>query len=183
MTTPGDINLIKAQTEFSPDLILLEQRLRQASYIAISAVLFFGMIAAGTYFFLQARVSELKSEEQRLSTAISKSSRKEGLYLSFKDRVTVVSKITSLQIPLSVVMESIRRIVPTAALSAFAIDEKRTVSTSITASSVEDLVTFVANVFTETKNQRIKNPVLEGITLGKDGTYKMTLSFTAVTQL
>lgn len=178
--TPGNINLIKAQTEVSPEILFLEKKLRTASYIGTGAFLILSMIFAGIYFFLSTRVSALKNEEARLTTGITKSLVKEELYLSFKDRATLVSKIVREQTPLGMVFESIRRVAPAPLLSAFSMDAKNTVSASVTVNTVEDLMAVVTRVVSETKNQRIKNPVLEGISIDRSGLLKMTVSYIAV---
>lgn len=177
-----DINLIKTATEFSGEFMVLQERLRLGSVIATGALLLVGLILGGMYFFLQTRLTTLKAQESTLTSTLTKSSVKEGLYLSFKDRVSIVSKVMKLQMPHAGVLNSLRTIAPAGALSAFSVDEKNTVTTSITVSSVEDLGTFVANILKVAKSGGIKNPILEGVTLEKGGTFKMTLSFVGVPQ-
>lgn len=174
----SDINLIKAHTEFSPELITIERRLKTASFIAIMSLLVGGLLVGGTYFFLQARLESLKQEEHRLMDSLSRTSQKEGLYLSLKDRVSLVSKVVAQQISQADVLPILGRIAPPGqSVAGFSVDEKRSVSVGIVATSVEDLAASVTRVVEEAKSQHIRNPVLEGVTLTKEGAFRMALSF------
>lgn len=175
-----DINLIKSQTEFSPQISSIEKKLRFFSMITVITLIVIGTLTAGTYIFLKAKRGNLMKQQDALTKAIALYAKKEGFYLFIKDRTGLVLKAIPYQKKWSGVMDTVLKIAPPPALVGFSVDEKEQVTLQVATASVEDLFPIADAVGRETKDGHIKNPVLAGVQLGKGGAVKAIITLSPI---
>lgn len=177
MSRPSDINLLKAKTVLSPRVLAIEEQLRVASlvllFLVLSATLFFGV----GYAILQRQHESLSGEKQSLVAAIKGELDKEGLYMSLKDRLTIVGKILEGQRSWLGVLDIIDRVTAVQAKTSFTVSENDEVSLVVTNETLEDTFTMVDRLLSEVSAKTIANPMLDSIQYQMDGTVRVSLTF------
>lgn len=176
----SDINLLKAKTILSPQLIAMEGQLRSASLVLLFALFLSGMVSGIGYVIIRRQHNRLVVQQQSLMTAIGTQIRKEGFYVSLKDRLAIIGNILKGQRSWLGVLDLIDRVTEARAKTSFTVNEGDQVSLTITNATLEDTFTMVERILLEVADKTIANPILESIQYQKDGTVRVSLTFTPI---
>ncbi len=180
MTKSSDINLLKAKTMLTPQLLAMEGQLRTASLLLLVILLAVGIFFGVGYVVLRRGHDRLLTQKQALMTAIGGELAKEGFYTSLKDRLAIAGKILEGQRSWLGVLDLIDRVTATGARTSFTVNEKDEVSVTITNDTLEDTFGLVGRVLAEAAAKTIANPVLDAVQYQKDGTVRVSLTFTPI---
>ncbi len=175
-TKSSDINLLKAKTLLTPQMVAIEEQLRQMSTIFLIVLLSVGMFFGVGHLILRRKYEELLQKKQTAILGISGEIHKEGLIMSIKDRLAFAQKILDVQESWPAVFELIARIMGSKN-SSFSINERREIGLTIKTVSLEEAFAVVGQVVTEANTKSLANPVLDGIQYQKDGGVHLSLTF------
>lgn len=176
----SDINLLKAKTMLSPQLLAIEGQLRTASLAAVVLLVLTGMFFGVGYTILRRQRAALVSQKQSLMTTIDGELRKEGFYASLKDRLAIISNILQGQRSWLGVLDLIDRITASGARTSFTVNENDEVSLTVTNETLEDTFGVVERVLGEVSEKKIASPILESVQYQKDGTVRVSLTFVPI---
>lgn len=180
MVKLSEINLLKAKTVLTPQLLAIELQLRTISLIFLIVLLFTGMFFGVGYVILRQKYQQVTDQKQSVMAAISGELRKEGLYLSIKDRLRLASGILEVQRSWQGVLDLIDRIIGQQSRTSFTVDEQDAVSLTITNDSLEETFVVVDRILAEVRAKTMANPVLESVQYQKDATVRVSLTFTPI---
>lgn len=176
----SDINLLKAKTMLTPQLVAIEGQLRVASLALLLLLLSAGMFFGVGYVILRRQYEAVSRQKQLLMTAIQNELPKEGYWASVKDRIAVTGRIIEEQRLWQGVLDLIDRVTASGSRTSFTINEKDEVSLSITNSTLEDTLGVVNRMLAEVAAKTMANPILESIHYQQDGTVQVSLTFTPI---
>lgn len=176
----SDINLLKAKTLLTPQMLAIEEQLRRASLIFLLFLLGTGIFFSVGYLILRRSHEGLVADKQAVMTAISAQTRKEGLSLSIKDRLTIAGKIIEQEKSWIAVLDLIERIVGSGKHTSFTVNDKEEVSLSINTASLEEAFVVVDHVLTESKTKALAHPILDTVQYQKDGSVRLSLTFVPI---
>lgn len=177
MNKSTDINLLKAKTLLTPQMLLIEEQLRKSSLIFLGLLLVVGMFFGVGYLILRQKYEGLFQKRQAAKVAIAGEIRKEGLLMSIKDRLVLVKKVLDSQESWPEVLVLTARIMGGKNTS-FSINGKREIGLSIKTDSLEEAFIVVDQVLTEANAKTLVKPVLDGVQYQKDGKVNLSLTFT-----
>lgn len=176
----SDINLLKAKTMLTPQLVAMEGQLRTASLVILLALfstsLFFGV----GYVILRRQHNAVSTHKQSLMAVIGGELRKEGLYTSLKDRLAITGRILEGERSWLGVLDLIDRITASGSRTSFTVNENDEVSLVITNDTLEDTFGVVDRMLAEVAAKTMANPILESVQYQKDGTVRVSLAFTPI---
>lgn len=172
----SDINLLKAKTLLTPQMVAVEKQLKKTSLIILVFLVFTGMLFGMGYLVLRQKYEILFQKRQAAIAAISREIRKEGLLMSMKDRITNVKKVFDVQESWPGVFDLTARIVGSKKTS-FSINDTREIGLTIKTDSLEEAFVVVDQVLTEAKSQLLTHPVLGAVQYQKDGSVQLSLTF------
>jgi len=176
MAQNADINLYKAKTDLSADLVLVAERLRIVSLVVLILVLGLGLLVGVFYFFISSQKQQLEAQKERETKRIIAQAKKEALVIEVKDRATTITKIIQSQRPWMKILDAVGGIANPAILLGVTADEMAVLRLQVKASSVGEAVGVVQGAIKETLSKRIQKTKLESVNIDKDG--MVTLSFT-----
>lgn len=176
-TKSTDINLLKAKTLLTPQMLLIEEQLRKASLIFLGLLLLVGVFFGVGYLVLRQRYEGLFQKREDAKAAIAGEIRKEGLLMSIKDRLALSKKVLDIQESWPEVLRLTARIMGNKNTS-FSISDARSIGLSIKTDSLEEAFAVVDQVLTEANAKTLANPTLDGVQYQIDGTMRLSLTFT-----
>lgn len=180
MAKASEINLIKTKTMISPQLMAMEEQVRSASVLMLvgifSASLFFGV----GYVMIARRYAALSLQKQALMSAVEEDRSTEGLYVSLRERIGIISRVLEKQRSWSEVLDLIDRVTGSGAMTSFTVDEKNEVHLSLTSQTLEDALGMVDRLRSEVVRRKIANPILESVQYRKDGTVRLAVTFAPI---
>lgn len=176
-TKSSDINLLKAKTLLTPEMVALEEQLRKGSLIFLGLLLVVGLFFGVWYLILRQKYDGLSQRKQDAKTAIAGEIRKEGLLMSIKDRLVLAKKILDIEETWPPVFGLTARIMGSKNTSFF-INDARSISLSIKSDSLEEAFTVVDQVLNEANAKTLVNPTLDGVQYQNDGIIHLSLTFT-----
>lgn len=176
----SDINLLKAKTMLTPQLVAIEGQLRTASLVLLIALFSTGIFFGVGYVILRRQYTTVSVQKQSLMTAIAGQLRKEGFYISLKDRLVIIGRILEGQRSWLGVLDLIDRVIGTGARTSFTVNERDEVSLSITNNTLEETFGVVERILIEVASKTIANPILESVQYQKGGVVQVSLTFTPI---
>lgn len=176
-TKSTDINLLKAKTLLTPQMIAFEGQLRKASLIFLGLLLLVGLFFGVGYLILRQRYEGLFQKREDAKAAIAGEIRKEGLLMSIKDRLVLAKKVLDVQESWPEVLSLTARIMGSKNTS-FSISDARSIGLSIKTDSLEEAFAVVDQVLTEANAKTLASPTLDGVQYQTDGTMRLSLTFT-----
>lgn len=176
MIKSSDINLLKAKTLLTPEMVAIEEQLKKTSLILLTLLFLTGIFFGVGYLILRQKYESLSYERQAAMTAISGEIRKEGLLMSMKDRLASAKKVVDVQESWPGVFDLTARIVGSKKTS-FAINDKREIGLTIKTDSLEEAFIVIDQVLTEANSKLLANPVLNGVQYQKDGSIQLSVTF------
>lgn len=180
MNTSSDINLLKAKTMLTPQLVAIEGQLRTASLAVLLGLLLTGMFFGVGYVILYRQHATVSAQKQSLMTAIGSELRKEGLYTSLKDRLAIAGRILEGQRSWLGVLDLIDRVTASGARTSFTVNENDEVSLVITNDTLEETFGVVDRILAEVSARTMANPILESVQYQKSGMVRVSLTFTPI---
>lgn len=184
MPTPSsDINLLKAKTMLTPQLLAFEQQLRTISLILLIGLLSVGLFFGVGYVVLRQKYQQVSDQKQTVMAAISRELRKEGLYLSVKDRLALASGILELRRSWSEVLDLVGRVIGPQARTSFTVDQQDAIGLTVTHDTLEETFVFIDRVLSEVTAKTMANPILDSVKYNMDGTVQVQLTFTPIFSL
>lgn len=177
MALNADINLYKAKTDLSADLVLIASRLRMVSIIVLVVVIGLGSLVGVFYFLLSAQQQQLEAQRDTVTKRIISQAKKEALAIEVKERTSTVSKIIESQKPWMALLETISGFANPPLLQSFAGDETTQLRVSVKAPSVAEAVGVVQGAVRQTLQKRIQKTILNGVSIDKDGAVTMSFTF------
>ncbi len=177
MPVPGDINLLKTKTSLTPELITLMEKLRVGSFVAIGVVLVVGFLIAMSPLFLTGERNSLLEAKKQLVAAIAADARKEGLFLSVKDRIPVVDRAIQSEKPWGQILDMVGSIILPPKLLSLAVDDHYVVFLNVKAGSVEEIAGWINSIIDLVSQKRIRSPQLVSLQLTKEGSMLVSFSF------
>lgn len=176
----SDINLLKAKTMLTPQLVAMEGQLRTTSlillFVLFGTALFFGV----GYVILYRRHARISVQKQSLMTAIGAHLPKEGFYSSLKDRIAIVGRIGENQRSWLTVLDLIDRVTASGVHTSFTVKDNDEVSLNITNDTLEETFGLADRILVEVSARTMANPILESVQYQKDGTVRVSLTFTPI---
>ena len=176
----SDINLLKAKTMLTPQLVAIEGQLRIASLALLILLLSAGMFFGVGYVILRRQYEVVSAKKQSLMAAIGRGLRKEGFYSSLKDRLAIVGRIIEGQRSWLGILDLIDRVTASGARTSFTVNEKDEVSLSIENDTLEETFGVVERILAEVSAKTMANPTLESVQYQKDGMVRVSLTFTPI---
>lgn len=176
----SDINLLKAKTMLTPQLVAIEGQLRIISVVLLVLVLCAGLFFGVGYVIFRRSLESLSGRKTALIAAVGKELQKEGLYASLKDRLAITGRIIEKQRSWLKVVDLVDRVTLSGPRTSFAVGENNEVNLSITSNSLEDAFDVVDRVIAEVEGKNMINPVLQSVQYGKDGSVRISLTFTPI---
>lgn len=176
----ADINLLKAKTMLTPQMVAMEGQLRTASLGLLFVLLLAGMFFGVGYVILRRQQTAVSLQKQSLMTAIGGQLRKEGFYASLKDRLAIVGKILEGQRSWLGVLDLIDRVTASGNRTSFTVNEQDEVSLTITNDTLEETFGVVERILAEVADKTMANPILESVQYQKDGMVRVSLTFTPI---
>lgn len=176
----SEINLLKAKTLLTPQLVAMEGQLRTASLFLLILLLGTGMFFGVGYMILRRQLDTISVQKQTLMAAIGRDLPKEGFYATLKDRLVIVGRILEGQRMWLGVLDLIDRVTASGARTSFAVNENDEVSLVITNDTLEDTFGVVDRILAEVAAKAIANPMLDSVQYQKDGTVRVSLTFTPI---
>lgn len=180
MNKSSDINLLKAKTVLTPQLVAIEGQLRTASLAVLLVLLLTGMFFGVGHVILRRQYNTVSAQKQSLMTAIGRELQKEGFYTSLKDRLTIVGRILEGQRSWLGVLDLIDRVTASGTRTSFTVNENDEVSLGVTNDTLEDTFGVVDRMLAEVAAKTMANPILESVQYQKDGTVRVSLTFTPI---
>jgi hypothetical protein len=180
MSTLASINLLKSQTPLSPQVALFEQKMKYTSLVCLVISLIIGVLTFSVWGVVSLQKSNLSSENSRLITAVNSMSEKEGIFISLKERLKVVTGVLANQKKWSPAIDNIFAIAPAANISTVDFSPQGNLSMTTTVKSIDEAFGVVNTVLSQATAKALKNPTLESLRLDKDGSVKMIISFAPI---
>ncbi|MCX6792343.1 MAG: hypothetical protein NT149_04905 [Candidatus Gottesmanbacteria bacterium] len=179
-TAVRKINLIPIKQEESPQTGMAIALLRRLSFWALVIFIVSGIAVGGMYYYMQIRYEQLVKTKQELSQIVSQSAAKEGLLASVKQRTALIAKIMGVQPPVGNVFDMLVSFVSPGQITGVSVDEKHTVSLSIHAASIDEVISITDTLIKQTTAHRVRAPQLVSLTFGRTGGFDIGVSFIAV---
>ena len=176
-TKLSDINLLKAKTLLTPQMIAIEEQLRKASLIFLGLLFLTGIFLGVGYLVLRQKYEGLFQKREDAKAAIAGEIRKEGLLMSIKDKLVLAEKVLDVQDSWPEVLHLTARIMGNKNTS-FSISDSRSIGLSIKTDSLEEAFAVVDQVLTEANAKTLASPTLDGVQYQQDGTMRLSLTFT-----
>ena len=176
----SDINLLKAKTMLPPQLVAMEGQLRTASLLLLLLLFCTGLFFGVGHLMMSRRYAAVSAQKQVVLAAVGNELSKEGLYVSLKERIGIVSRVLEGQRSWLGVLDRIDRVTGTGAKTSFTVNEKDEVSLTVTNDTLEDAFAMVERLRGEVSGKKIANPVLDSIQYQKDGTVRLAITFTPI---
>lgn len=176
----SDINLLKAKTLLPPQLMAIEGQLRTVSVVLLVTLLLTGLFFGVGYVILRRQYTIVLTQKQTLMTAIGGQLRKEGLYMSLKDRIAITGRVIDGQRSWLGVLDLIDRVTASGKRTSFSVTENDPVSLTMTSGTLEDTFRVVERILAEVSNKTIANPILESVQYQKDGTVNLSVTFAPI---
>lgn len=177
MNKSSDINLLKAKTLLTPQMLAVGEQLRKTSIIFLVLLFLVGMFFGVGHLILRQKYEELFQKRQAAILEIAGEIRKEGLIMSIKDRLALVKKVLDVEELWPGVFELTARVMGNKKTS-FSINNTREIGLTIKTNSLEEAFIVVGQVLTEANNKLLTNPVLGAVQYQKDGSIQLSLTFT-----
>lgn len=180
MRKSSEINLLKAKTMLPASLVAIEGQLRTTSMTVLVILLMTGLFFSVGYFILRKEVNAAIQKRQDMMTAIGSELRKEGLFAALKDRIGIAGRVLEGQRSWLEVLDLIGRITASGRRTAFSVNEHDQVNVNITSGTLEDTLRVAERILSEVADKTIANPILESVQYQKDGTVKVSVTFTPI---
>ncbi len=176
----GTINLIKTKTSSSPQLEALEAVLKKISFGGLLALIISSVAVGGLFFYLRAQKEQLEGTKATLTQSITQNTNKEGLLLSIRQRISIIDKIQANKSPAGPLFDILGTVVSPSQLFGLALDDHNEAIVTIHVKSIDDVVTIVDLLLKAVEEKQAKSPKLVSLTLARDGTIEVALSFVTV---
>ena len=176
----SDINLLKAKTMLTPQLVAIEGQLRIVSLVLLILLFSTGLFFGVGYVIFRRQHENLSAQKQSLISAITRELRKEGLYASMRDRLAIAGRIVENQRSWVNIMDLINRVTSTGSQTSFTLGENDDVSLNIESDTLEETFGIIDRVLAEVSQRTMVNPVLQSVLYKEDGTVFLSLTFTPV---
>lgn len=175
MPTPS-INLFKESNTLSPRLAKTAQQLKTFGIYGLGIILCVGLLVGITYTVLTIQINALSKEKERLSASLGSQIKKEGLYASLQDRLTVVKKVRSSQHPVAPIFDIVTSVATEPVLTGFT-TKSGTVEFTIEVPTIEDALSKVSVLLMYEQQKKISSSKLTNINVNDDGTVSIAFSF------
>ncbi len=177
MATVGDINLLQTKTSLPPELGILAERLKTASFVLISIVLAAGVFIGGSFLFLSNERQALAATKQQLLAAIVRDARKEGLFIFLKERIPIVEKALNSERQWDQIMQTVSSIALPPKLLSISADDHGVIQLNLKADSIEEVMAWTGTVIDLISQKSIRSAQLVSLQLTRDGSVLVSLSF------
>ncbi len=158
----------------------IEGQLRTVSVVLLVTLLLTGLFFGVGYVILRRQYTIVLTQKQTLMTAIGGQLRKEGLYMSLKDRIAITGRVIDGQRSWLGVLDLIDRVTASGKRTSFSVTENDPVSLTMTSGTLEDTFRVVERILAEVSNKTIANPILESVQYQKDGTVNLSVTFAPI---
>lgn len=180
MAHPDGINLISTTVERNPELENVTMILRRLSYGGLILLIASGAIVGGLFGYLTIQRDALTGDKKDLSATIAQESTKEGLLLAVKERAAVVKKVAGSQKQISPLFVLVGQLSPPGPIQTISYDDNGTALVITSLSSIGDAATLVNSLLTLVESHRAEKPKLVSLSLSKQGTIELSVSFVPV---
>ncbi|MBI5621175.1 hypothetical protein HY949_05305 [Candidatus Gottesmanbacteria bacterium] len=180
MPKSSAINLLKAKTGLSPQLLAIEEQLRMTSLVVLVMLFLTGIFFGVGYTIIRGQYTRELAQKETYVQAISRELRKEGLFTTLKDRIGIAGRIIEGQHAWLGVLDLINRLTQSGNRTSFAVNENDEVNLTITSTTLEETFRVVERILTEVAEKTVANPILESVEYQKDGSVRMTILFTPI---
>lgn len=172
-----DINLLKTKTSLSPQVVAVQGQLKMGSYVAIAIVIVIGVLVGVSYSLLNFQLGRIENQKKTLIAQLNTLSRKEGLYVSLKQRLPIVEKALGGQRLWGSVLQTLNSVAVPPELTSVAIDDKNVMVLTLQTNSIETTASMVNAVITLARDRKIRSPQLVALQLLEDGAVQLSISF------
>ncbi|HUD18860.1 MAG TPA: hypothetical protein VMR81_00240 [Patescibacteria group bacterium] len=176
----SSINLIRTKTGTSPQLDAIETSLRRTGYVGVVGFLCVSLVCAVIYILFNQSKQNLQSSKRNLINEVTGDAKKEGLFVSIKNRTFIVGNAMQNQRPWADLLDRINIFVPAGSLTDIVVDDQDKISLSMNVSSFEALLQVVNAIITQTQSNHLVNPQLTSIQIQANGGILASVTFFAV---
>lgn len=177
---PAEINLLRAKTRFSPEVVALIGQLRRISIIVFGVVLILAVAVGTSFFYLQLSLSALVNQKSQLLATVTANARKETLYRSIKTELGIASRVLNSQKNWSGVVGDVLKLAPPSTLTAFSVDDRSHFLLTLNTANIEEAGNIASSIIAMAGQNKIKDPLLESLTVDKTGAIRLMISFTPI---
>jgi len=180
MVSEKSINLFDTKASLSPGWQLVEQYLRIIRQYLLWSVFIVGLILVVLFSVITFRTNQLEVEQKRLSQTIQNQNVKEGMLLALRARITSLKNILNTQFSVAPYIDTTLLLAWPPKLASFSIGEKNTVQISVNLSDIGEAVSMMEEIVKLVDENKIRTPHLTSLTIDKDGTIMMGLSYSVI---
>lgn len=174
------INLFDTKASLSPTWQLVEKYLIVARQYLLGFVCIVGVVLVVVYGGIRFRTQQLDGEQTQLSQTIQSQSRKEGLLLALRARITALKRILEVQFSVAPYIDTTLLLARPPQLTSFSIGEKNTVQISVELPTIGEAVSLMETIVKLVEEQRIRTPNLTSLTVNKDGSIMMGITYSVI---
>lgn len=162
----------KAQSKF--------QRVQSLSVATILGMIFLASLTFSLGILQNKSIKEAKASLQVAEDKVSQFKNVEGSLLVLKNRIDLVSDLSSTPSKQRLIFNLVSNLLPpSASINALAVDRSGTLTMTIVASNGVTLDEFITNLITPEKNEgNITKVEMDSFSRGRDGTYRASLKIT-----
>ncbi len=173
------INLIKPTTsglQVSGEMVGV---IRKITYGSLIALIVSGLVVGAVFLLVQSVERQRVEEKKVLVDELTRNTTKEGLLLSVAERSTVIGKILKGERNIRPLFGQFSSVIPLELLKSLSVDEGNNVVISATVPTIPQLVAVVDSLEKHVTQTQAINPQLLSLSMGKDGGFVISFSFTA----
>lgn len=174
------INLFDAKANLTPTWQLVEKYLLLIRQYLLGFVLIAGIGLVVTYGVVRMRTIQLDADQKQLSQTIQNQSVKEGLLLALRARISSLKKILDVQFSVAPYIDTTLLLAHPPRLTSFSIGELNTVQISVDLPDIWEAVSMMETIVKLVEENTIRNPNLTSLTVDKDGSIMMGLSYSVL---
>ena len=174
------INLFDTKASLTPVWQTVEKYLLVIRQYLLGFVLAIGIVLVVTYGVIRIRTMQLDTDQKQLSQTIQNQSAKEGQLVILRARITSLKKILDAQLSVAPYIDTTLLLARPPSLTSFSIGELNTVQISVAFPAVDQAVSMMEAVVRLVEENKIRNPNLTSLTVGKDGSIMMGITYSVL---
>lgn len=180
MSQGKSINLFDTKTSLPPSWQLVEKYLLVIRQYLLGFVCVVGIALVVAYGVVRYRLGQFDADQKQLSYTIQNQNVKEGLLLALRARITSLKKILEVQLSVAPYIDATLLLARPPKLTSFSIGEKNTVQISVELPDIGEAVSMMEVVVKLVEKNIIKNPNLTSLSVDKDGSIMMGITYSVL---
>ena len=155
----------------------VETQFRSISYIVLIVTLVTGFLLGGSYILVRQRFSSLENTRKKLISQLNAQSTKESMFIALKDRIAILDKVFVMLRPLATTLDTTTSIAAPPLLTSLTYEDQGRMVVMVRTPSIDEALTVVGAVSTLAADQQLRVPQLQSLSMDKDGSIRLSVSF------